>query len=454
MPTPATNVDRSIEYMLLADLRPDPRNPKEHDVPAIMALLRRGVTDVVAVIDERTGKLIAGHGRRMALLEMEATALEEGDASDGPPPGIRLADDGRWLVPVGRGWSSKDAKEARTYLVGLNQLTIAGGWNRAALYSTVAGLDAAHLAGTGFTLADVTALRSEFGPQLPPPTDDDFDPTPPADPVSAPGDRWQLGPHVLVCGSATDPACYPASADLVWTDPPYGIDYAGGPNPTAGIPRDKIEGDLDLDAARALQEEAFPIAMKACRPGACWWVAAPPGTGLLVPMTILDRLGILRHSYVWLKSNHTLCRSDYHYQHEALLHGWTDGAEPHQPEPVYDEVHQNLLYGWTPGAAHHPQTDRRRSSVFEYDKPTRSTEHPTMKPVPLIGDNILAHTDPGELVLDMFGGSGSTLVAAHQTGRLAWLIEKDRGYCDVIALRYQRLTGDVPRLNGEPHPFT
>jgi DNA modification methylase len=255
---------------------------------------------------------------------------------------------------------------------------------------------------------------------------------------------WLLGGHRLVCGDATDPAVFAAlldgrRADMVWTDPPYGVAYTGknamlnawdgGNRLETGIGSD----ELDREGLTRLLRDALGNATSACRPGASWWTAAPC---LAQPLTayanVLTELGVWHHTLVWVKDGFVLGRSDYHGRHEQLL------------------------YGWVPGAAHTPPRGRSQDSVWEIPRPRSNDTHPTMKPVELIARAIGNHTKSGHLVLDPFAGSGSTLIAADQLNRVAALIELDPAYCDVICRRYQTHTGGakpVLEATGEPHDF-
>jgi len=132
---------------------------------------------------------------------------------------------------------------------------------------------------------------------------------------------------------------------------------------------------------------------------------------------VLHDLDIWHSSLVWVKDSMVISRLDYHYRHEVLY------------------------YGWKPGGAHHPVPDRCQTSVFEFPRPKRSEQHPTMKPVELIRRHIENSSDPGQTVLDQFAGSGSTLIAAEQTGRNALLMELDSRFCDVVVKRWQDFTG-------------
>ena len=145
---------------------------------------------------------------------------------------------------------------------------------------------------------------------------------------------------------------------------------------------------------------------------------------------LLD-LGLARHSLVWVKDSLVMGRADYHYRHEVLF------------------------YGWKEGAAHQAPPDRKQDSVWEIARPKRSPEHPTMKPVELIVKAIKNSTNQNQIVLDLFGGSGSTLIAAHETNRIGYLMELDPKYVDVICARFQKLTGVLPVLesSGKVHDF-
>lgn len=146
-----------------------------------------------------------------------------------------------------------------------------------------------------------------------------------------------------------------------------------------------------------------------------------------------------------------------HDDDALVFHGWTPGADPTPPKPADGDV-DFLLFGWAGGAAHTPTLDRLQTDVWEIPRPARSEDHPTMKPVELVERALRHHSTPGDLVLDLFGGSGSTLIAAHRTKRVAALVELDPGYGDVICRRWQETSGEAPvRSAGAsvgPHDFT
>ena len=200
---------------------------------------------------------------------------------------------------------------------------------------------------------------------------------------------------------------------MLWTDPPYGVSYVGKTKDALTIENDSLDDVGLTDFLRA----ALGCAWATCRAGASWYIAAPAGPLNHCFSTVLKELGVWRQSLNWVKNTFALGRSDYHYRHEPIF------------------------YGWKEGAAHYFVDDRTQDTILEYDKPSRNAEHPTMKPVALVERCISNSSKPGESVLDLFGGSGTTLIAAEKTGRTAYLMELDPIYCDVIVTRWEQATG-------------
>jgi len=248
-------------------------------------------------------------------------------------------------------------------------------------------------------------------------------PEPPAEAVSCLGEVYELGPHRLVCGDCTDPSVIASlmgdeRADCAWTDPPYGVSYAAknefltkfdrGSQQTSEIANDSLS-PADL---QALLKRAFASMLSVSKPGAAWYVAAPSGDIFLAFAQELAAIGVWRHTLAWVKNCMVLGRADYHYKHESVF------------------------YGWVPGGTHKWRSDRSQTSVLLFDRPVRSIDHPTMKPVALVAYCVGNNTDPGDIVLDVFGGSGTTLLACAQLGRVARLVELNPVYCDVIRRRW------------------
>ncbi|MBI5724289.1 MAG: site-specific DNA-methyltransferase [Planctomycetes bacterium] len=237
--------------------------------------------------------------------------------------------------------------------------------------------------------------------------------------------------HRLLCGDSRNAQDMTRlmdgrTADMVWTDPPYGVAIASrvGTGRSMSSAQARAEGgkgiandNLNVPELVAFLRGAFDLALAACKDGAVWYVAAPHGPMGVAFSMVLHDLGIWHSSLVWVKDSLVISRLDYHYRHEVFY------------------------YGWKPGGAHHAVPDRSQTSVFEFPRPKRSESHPTMKPVELVRRHIGNSSNAGQIVLDQFAGSGSTLVACEQTGRKAFLMEIDPLYVDVIVQRWEKFTG-------------
>ena len=242
-------------------------------------------------------------------------------------------------------------------------------------------------------------------------TEPDAVPETPEIPVSTPGEVYRLGRHLLVCGDSTKPAdvarvCKADEADLWLTDPPYNVDYHGSDGQS--IRNDSMEDSKFREFLRS----AFSCAAKALRPGGAFYVFHADSEGFNFRDACAAAGLRVRQCLIWKKNALVLGRQDYHWMHEPCLYGWRDGAER----------------GWY---AVEPQT-----TVLEYAKPRRNGVHPTMKPVAMLERLIGNSTRRGEVVLDTFGGSGSTLMACERTGRTCRCVELDPKYCDVIRRRW------------------
>jgi DNA modification methylase len=230
--------------------------------------------------------------------------------------------------------------------------------------------------------------------------------------------------HRLLCGDSTKASDVQRlldgqPIDLVLTDPPYGVSYVGKTADQLTVENDS----LNEDQLRQLISMAFDHAEAQARPGAYWFATVPAGPLHLLFANDWKRRGILRQILVWAKDAMVLGHSEYHYQHEPILFGWTPGPR-----------HQN--------------SDRTRTTLWQYDRPKASREHPTMKPVALWCQAIQDGSRPGELVYDPFLGSGTTIIAAERLGRHCYGLELSPSYCDVIVERWQTLTGRKAVLHG------
>lgn len=245
-------------------------------------------------------------------------------------------------------------------------------------------------------------------------TDDDFDPLDelPEEPVSQRGDIFVLGKHRVMCGDSTIESDVKKLVnneviDMVFTDPPYNVDYEG----TAG----KIQNDkMDNNSFYEFLFKAFSNMSESIKKGGSIYVCHADTEGINFRNAFTNAGFKQASTLIWVKNSLVLGRQDYHWRHEPIL------------------------YGWKEGAAHYFIDDRTQDTIWEYNKPRRNEEHPTMKPLELVGRAISNSSKPNELVLDLFGGSGSTLIAADQLKRTAYIMELDEKFVDVIIKRFIR----------------
>lgn len=217
--------------------------------------------------------------------------------------------------------------------------------------------------------------------------------------------------------------------DLLLTDPPYNVDYQG----TAG----KIKNDNMEDGAfRQFLTDAFSNAAMVMKPGAAFYIWHADSEGYNFRGACRDAMLRVRQCLIWVKNALVLGRQDYQWKHEPCLYG-----ELEIEEDPGDET-EPCLYGWTEGKKHYFFKNRKQSTVLEFPKPKKSAEHPTMKPIKLFDYQMQCSTRPGECVLDLFAGSGTTIMACEQNGRNAYCMEFDPKFVDVIIDRWEKFTGE------------
>ena len=315
---------------------------------------------------------------------------------------------------------------------------ISGEWDEEKLAEIFAELDADgyDLSLTGFGEDEysniVSALTDSLQAELL--GDPDEVPEPPKEPVTNLGDIWQIGRHRLMCGDSTNTENVGKllggeKADILLTDPPYNVAYEGKTADALTIQNDSME-DTDF---REFLRDAFAAANTHMKPGAVFYIWHADSEGYNFRGACHDVGWRVRQCLIWEKNTMVMGRQDYQWRHEPCLYGWKDGA----------------AHLWT--------SDRKQTTVLNFDKPQRNGEHPTMKPVPLFAYQIENNTKTGDTVLDLFGGSGTTIVACEQLGRYGRLMELDPKYCDVIVKRYASVTGknDITLVrNGKEIPVT
>lgn len=395
-----------MEWVSVEEVHLNPANPRHNDAavgPVADSLRRFGWQQ--PIVAKPGGEVVAGNTRLKAAREL-----------------------GMEHVPVVRFEGSE--LDALAFGIADNRTGEVAEWEDEALRKLLANLAAEDsLEGVGFTPEEVETILAA-GAEAPE-VEDAPPPAPPEDPVTQPGDLWVMGEHRLLCGDARRPedirwVLDGKQADLVWTDPPYGVSYVGKTDDALEIENDELAGE---DLERFL-EEALGNAAEDTKPGGAWYIAAPAGPNFLPFAKVLDRLGIWRQTLVWLKDVFVLGRSDFHYRHEALF------------------------YGWKPGAAHQEPPDRTHDTVWSFDRPKVSREHPTMKPVELVVHALQMSSGRGDLVLDPFLGSGTTVIAAEGTGRRAAGLELDPRYADVIVRRWQEVSGQEAALGETGESFS
>jgi DNA modification methylase len=378
-----------------------PLNFRTHPKPqhdALSGVLAEvGVVQNV-IVNERTGHVVDGH-LRIAL------AMQENQPT----------------IPVT--YVDLSAEEEALILATLDPISAMAGADRDKLddlLRDVSTSDAAVMA----MLSDLAESAGVVGFGAPEGlTDPDVVPEPPAEPITKQGDLWLLGRHRLLCGDSTkaeDVARLMAGekATCLWTDPPYGVEYVGKTKDALRLQNDTAAG------LRGLLDSSFANAAKSCVDGAAFYVARPPGAlSVTFGNAILDAGWRIHQELQWVKDSMVLGHSDYHIKHETIVFGYMPGGGRRGRGGD----------GW--------YGDNSQTSVFEVDRPKASPDHPTGKPVDLIMQHLANSSRPDDLVIDLFGGSGSTLIACEQTNRRCAMMEIDPTYCDVIVLRWEQFTG-------------
>jgi DNA modification methylase len=384
-----------VEMRSVGSIKPYENNPRDNDaaVDAVAASLKAFGFRQPIVVDEG-GVIIVGHTRYKAALKLGMTEVP---------------------VHVARGLTPE---QARAYRIADNQTATLATWDEDKLPLELMALQEADfdLSLTGFPEDELLRLLTAPAPE--PRSDPDEVPEPPTEPITQPGDLWLLGRHRLLCGDATKSddlarLLPEGKADLLLTDPPYNVGYEGKTTEALTIAND----NMDPAAYRAFLSSALGTAGKRLRAGGAFYVWHADTAGLDVRLSCADAGLRVRQCLVWVKSGMVLGRQDYQWKHEPCLYGWADGA------------------------AHTWLSDRAQTTVLEFDKPARNADHPTTKPVGLFAYLIGNSCKPGGTVLDPFGGSGTALIAAEQTGRSAALVELDPRYCDVVVARFEAVTG-------------
>lgn len=267
-------------------------------------------------------------------------------------------------------------------------------------------------------------------------TEEDDVPDAPAEPKSRRGELFALGQHRLLCGDATisdDLAKLMGDkkADLYLTDPPYNVDYNADKDGAQTIQNDNMSDEK----FQAFLRDAFTSAHIFIKPGAAFYIWHADTEGFNFRWACREAKWRVRQCLIWNKDTLVMGRQDYHWKHEPCLYGVT---------------HETALYGWKDGGSHNWMNDRTQTTVLNFERPKASAEHPTMKPVGMIAYCMGNNTGKGDIILDSFLGSGTTLIAAEQTGRVCYGTELEEKFVDVIITRWEKLTGkEAFRINDD-----
>ena len=389
-----------IEQIGIETLIPYANNARTHSeaqVAQIAASIREFGFNNPVLIDEQSS-IIAGHGRVLAARKLELDSV----------PCIRL--------------NHLSETQRRAYIIADNKLAMNAGWDDELLALEFEGLgeEGFDLELTGFTLDEIAELSPKITEGL---TDEDAVPEVPETPITKLGDVWLLDKHRVMCGDSTSIDAVTKltngqGVDMLLTDPPYNVAYEGATKEKLTIQNDSM-GD---DQFRQFLRDAFVTADTVMKKGAVFYIWHSDSEGYNFRGACRDAGWQVRQCLIWKKSSLVMGRQDYHWKHEPCLYGWKDGS------------------------GHLWATDRKQTTILEFDKPTRNGEHPTMKPVALFEYQMLNNTKGGDLVLDLFGGSGTTMLAAEKHGRHSALMELDPKYVDVIVKRWQEFTGKKATL--------
>lgn len=380
----------NIEYWKTEDVKPYENNPRINDgaVEATANSIKQFGWQQPIVVD-KDGVIIVGHTRlkaakKLGLKEVPVTVAE-----------------------------NLTAEQADAYRLADNKTGEISEWNMDMLGDELSQIEDIDMTDFGFDDEDLELQDENTDAE-----DDEFDGEIPENPTSKVGDIYKLGEHRLMVGDSTDPDQVKQlmdgeKADLLITDPPYNISYEGKTEEKMTIKNDS----MNEDDFRLFLKNAFIAADSNMSPGATFYIWHADIERYNFEGACNDMGWQVRETLIWNKNSMTIGRQDYQWKHESCLYGWKDGA------------------------SHFWNSDRSQPTVMDFDRPTKSKLHPTMKPIPLFDYQIKNSSKRGQKVLDLFGGSGTTMIACEQNGRKSYLMELDPKYADVIIDRWEEFTG-------------
>jgi site-specific DNA-methyltransferase (adenine-specific) len=374
----------------ITELKAYEKNPRKNEkavAPVAESIKEFGFK--VPIIIDSDGVIVAGHTRVCAAKELGMKSV----------PCI-VADD---LTP----------QQIKAFRVADNSSAQIASWDLELLKDELMDLDFdMSIFGLEKEIKDIERI---FAPEI---IEDDVPEVDEKNIITKLGDIWQLGRHRLMCGDSTiltdvEKLTDGVLVDMLLTDPPYNVNYEGGTKDNLKIKNDNMEND----AFYSFLFDAFSAAFLSMKPGAVFYIWHADSEGLNFRKAANDSGLPVKQCLIWNKNALVMGRQDYQWKHEPCL------------------------YGWKEGAAHKWNSDRKQTTVIDWNRPSKSAEHPTMKPVGLFDYLIMNNTNKGDIVLDLFAGSGTALIACEQDGRISYSMEFDPKYCDVIIKRWEALTG-------------
>lgn len=389
-----------LQEVAIELLKPYERNAKIHpqkQIDKIIDSIREFGFITPCVIDSAYN-VIAGHGRIMASEQMGLKTV----------PCVFI--------------EGLTEEQRRAYILADNRLGELGEWDMDLVFDELGDL-----ADMNF---DIEVTGFEMPEELPEIEDGEYEFAPPEEPRAKLGDLWLLGEHRLICGDSTDVNVIDRlmggqKADVVFTDPPWNVNYGADDNDSHYKPRTILNDSMSTEDFKDFMSSAFASMNMASKDGAMTYVVMSAQEWGNLMLALFENGYHWSSTIIWAKDKFVMSRKDYHTQYEPIWYGWKEGSRLH------------------------PLKDRTQSDLWEIPRPIRSDEHPTMKPIELVARALVNSSDKGDNVLDLFGGSGTTLIASEETNRKCFMCELDPHYVDVIINRWENATGGKAVLYDE-----
>ena len=390
-----------VQEVALEALKPYEKNAKIHNAEQVDRIAKsiEEFGFISPCLIDKDFNIIAGHGRVKAAQQLNLKTV----------PCVFI--------------EGLTETQRKAYILADNRLTELGEWDDVLLNEELENLQLegfdVDLTGFDFDVAEIPDV--DFEDDIPIITEE---------PTAKTGQVYQLGQHRLMCGDSTkiedvEKLMAGEKADMVFTDPPWNVNYGAveDGNAQGYVPRKILNDFMGTEEFKSFMFEAFKCMNSASKVGCMTYVVMSRQEWGNMMLTLAENDYHWSSTIIWNKDTLVLSRKDYHTKYEPIWYGWKDG-----------------------GPRLCPLEDRKQSDVWDFDRPKKSEEHPTMKPVALVSQAITNSSKKGDIILDLFGGSGTTLIAAHQTGRVCRMMELDPHYIDVIIKRYEDLTGEKAKL--------